>query len=276
MKKINLICINYNSDKDTRHYLQTIENDYLQNQNQLLLKVIVVDNSTIREKETFKKDLKTYSFNIEYIKNENNGYFGAAQVGLNYINKNNLDSDFTIVSNVDLSIQKDFFKNLISKQYNSNIGVIAPSILSNYRESDLNPKILKKAHKIKFMIFKIIFSSDILFNIQNKMNTKKYRKKKHYDNSRFHMKNIYAAHGAFIIFTKEYFEKGGDFKYPIFLFGEEIYVAESCKKFDIKILYDKDLRIIDNDHGSTGKEKIAFIRREHKKAIKFILDNYYD
>ncbi len=156
------------------------------------------------------------------------------------------------------------------------IGVVAPSIISNYRQADLNPKIIKKVPKAKFLIFKTIFSNDLLFRIQNKINTYKYRKKRILDKSVYHMKNIYAPHGAFIIFTKEYFDRGGSFDYPIFLFGEEIFVAESCLQLSLHVVYDQELKILDNDHGSTGKEKIAFIRREHKKAIKFILDNYYD
>ncbi len=275
MKNISIICINYNSDKDTLSYLASLEKAYCRVVDNLCLTVILIDNSTEKNTINFENKLNEFSFKVVYIKNINNGYFGAAQVGLNYIKKYQILSDFTIVSNVDLGINEYFFNILISKKYAQEIGVVAPSIISNYRQADLNPKIIKKVPKAKFLIFKTIFSNDLLFRIQNKINTYKYRKKRILDKSVYHMKNIYAPHGAFIIFTKEYFDRGGSFDYPIFLFGEEIFVAESCLQLSLHVVYDQELKILDNDHGSTGKEKLTFLRNEYKKALNYVLKNYY-
>lgn len=275
MKNVSIICINYNSDEDTLSYLESLEKAYYKVVDNLYLTVILIDNSTRKNIIDFENKLNEFSFKVVYIKNINNGYFGAAQVGLNYIKEYQILSDFTIVSNVDLGINEYFFNILISKKYAQEVGVVAPSIISKYRQADLNPKIIRKVPKAKFMIFKTIFSNDLLFRIQNKINTYKYRKKRILDKSSYHMKNIYAPHGAFIIFTKEYFDRGGSFDYPIFLFGEEIFVAESCIQLGLNVIYDQELKILDNDHGSTGKEKLTFLRNEYKKALNYVLKNYY-
>jgi GT2 family glycosyltransferase len=63
---------------------------------------------------------------------------------------------------------------------------------------------------------------------------------------------IYAPHGAFIIFSRQYFLRGGSFKHPSFLYGEEITVAENCKKFGFQVLYDPGFRVLHFEHGSHG------------------------
>jgi GT2 family glycosyltransferase len=63
---------------------------------------------------------------------------------------------------------------------------------------------------------------------------------------------IYAPHGSIFIFRRAFFEHGGNIRFPYFLFGEEIYIAEQVKEKGGKILYAPELNIIHNEHTSTG------------------------
>ena len=43
-------------------------------------------------------------------------------------------------------------------------------------------------------------------------------------------KYIYAGHGSFIILTKAFFQNYSNIAYPMFLYGEEIYLAELIRE----------------------------------------------
>lgn len=45
------------------------------------------------------------------------------------------------------------------------------------------------------------------------------------------LKSIYAPFGAFIVFHRQYFESGGHLSYGSFLFGEEIFITETARRF---------------------------------------------
>ena len=58
-----------------------------------------------------------------------------------------------------------------------------------------------------------------------------------------------------MIFYRTYFEKGGTLDHGAFLFGEEVFVAESARKFGMEIVYDKRLRVIHSEHVTTRSSK---------------------
>ena len=51
-------------------------------------------------------------------------------------------------------------------------------------------------------------------------------------------KDVYAGHGSFIILTKYYLSKVGIVNYPVFLFCEEIYLAEMCRINNLLVRYE--------------------------------------
>ena len=86
---------------------------------------------------------------------------------------------------------------------------------------------------------------------------------------------MYAPHGAFIIFTNNYLRSIAKINYPRFLFGEEVFVAEESRLNSLKITYEPNLIIYDNEHGSTSLEKNKFISMEHVKSYDYLLKTYY-
>ena len=59
-----------------------------------------------------------------------------------------------------------------------------------------------------------------------------------------------AGHGAFVVLSHHYFEAGGSLDYKSFLFGEEIFLAESCRDLGLSVLYDDSLTVIHQEHAS--------------------------
>ncbi len=85
---------------------------------------------------------------------------------------------------------------------------------------------------------------------------------------------IYAPHGAFFIFSRRYFEAGGFVDGNLFLYGEEISVAEICRSLGLAVVYEPSLRVLHNEHSSTGKRISRFSYECQKKALRYIASQY--
>ena len=88
--------------------------------------------------------------------------------------------------------------------------------------------------------------------------------------------DIYAGHGSFMMLTKHFFIHYKKIEYPIFLFGEELYLAELIRMADLRVRYVPGLEVIDMEHASTGKMKKAFYYKCNKESIDYILENFYN
>ena len=85
---------------------------------------------------------------------------------------------------------------------------------------------------------------------------------------------IYAAHGSFFIFTNKFVKVENKFNYPVFLFGEEIYIAETAKANGLKTIYYPKLKIYDDEHASTSLMSSKFYRNSNYEALSYILAKY--
>jgi hypothetical protein len=125
---IVFICVNYNNSKITINYIDSLYK--VNNFGEINFKIIVVDNNSVPEEllilEKYLKLMK-YS-NIELIQNNDNlGYFSGLNCGINSLN--NLDYDFVIIGNNDMSFNVDFFENLVNQKFSDDVLVLSPNII---------------------------------------------------------------------------------------------------------------------------------------------------
>src|SRR5882762_7093902 len=85
---------------------------------------------------------------------------------------------------------------------------------------------------------------------------------------------IYAAHGSFFIFSRRYFEAGGFLDGNLFLYGEEISVAEICRSLRLPVVYEPSLCVLHNEHQSTGKRISRFSYECQKNALRYVTSRY--
>tara|TARA_A100001388_G_C28519121_1_gene380056 strand:- start:151 stop:507 length:357 start_codon:yes stop_codon:yes gene_type:complete len=87
-------------------------------------------------------------------------------------------------------------------------------------------------------------------------------------------KDIYAAHGSFFIFSDNFF-KYISLNFPIFLFGEELYIAELSRKNDLRIIYNNNLQVFDEENISTSQLRSSEYCRLNRIALQYILHEFY-
>lgn len=281
--KVCIIGICYNAYPDCLKFLQSISNAYNETNN-LDLSVVVCDNSS---QSSGKEVIENYfaNFGYTYLKLDNIGYFPAFTAGLRELHTTNESYDLIIVSNVDLTLDHSFFTQLLNLKISSDVGVIAPSILSLQTRGDINPKIMTRPSKFKLKALRYGFSFLPFYRLYNWASVKKAEFKalvgpnlRHADlaSSRYPSGTImYGAHGSIMLFTKNYLKNGASLNYPRFLFGEEVFVAEEARRKKLLTIYEPSLKVYDGEHVSTSRESDRFISGEHVKSYIYLLNKFF-
>lgn len=270
MEKIVVLAINYNTPKESRNYIDSIKKQDMFKKN--YIEIYLIDNSNSFSREEIEEQ------NIFYLNPKSNlGYFGAAQYGYQYICDQNILFDWIIVTNVDLFYKDSNSLDILCElDYRKrNLGVIAPSIMEN--GIDRNPFVLNPYTKKQIIVKKLFFSHFFTYFIYNKLCIMKQKIKEIIKKKKVAVSNhmhIYMPYGAQMIFSKLYFEKGCNFSYPIFLYGEELFIGEECLKNKIYIEYINNIKIENIGHVSVSKISKEINRKYQLEAYNYILDRF--
>jgi hypothetical protein len=62
----------------------------------------------------------------------------------------------------------------------------------------------------------------------------------------------------------------------MFLFGEEMYIAETARSLGLQVVYDPMLEVWHDDHTSTGLMPTRRMASYMRESTAFIIDQYFD
>ncbi|HKW63898.1 MAG TPA: glycosyltransferase [Candidatus Acidoferrum sp.] len=222
--------------------------------------------------------------NAELLESQTNrGYFGAARFALeNYLKQGRALPDWVIVCNHDVLIEdKDFLEKLFAID-RATAGVLAPRIRVLPGRVDQNPFMRQKPSWLRWASLQFIFSNYSLAKVWHWLARQKRRVKSQNwisgwnssSNDSARPQQIYAPHGSFFIFSRRYFEAGGYLDGNLFLYGEEISVAEICRSLGVPVVYEPSLCVVHDEHRSTGKRISRFTFECQKKALQYVTSRY--
>lgn len=208
---------------------------------------------------------------------ENRGYFYAADVGLDsYLTRNPMP-DWVVVSNADIHIpDRGFFESLARFHGTDSPGVVAPSILSLMSRRDQNPMMRRRPSRARMRLYQLVFrfyATDAAYQFLALARDRVRRPASPQPGTGV-AEPIYAPHGAFMIFNRRYFESGGSLKYGVFLYGEELFVAERARTLGLAVLYDPRLKVVHREHSETGVINQKSWRRR-REASDFIARQFF-
>ena len=267
MKKILIICVNYNSYDALHVFLESIDCAAKEVTQSMEIHVAIADNSSdIQEiEESVYPDI-----HIErYITKQNLGYLGGARFALSKISKTDYNGyDYIAISNVDVTLDPSFFVQLETINL-SNVGWIAPSIISLKENKDRNPKILTRPSKSHLQIARLIYLTPLVYHLYVRLFYKNRPTPK------FTEREIYAGHGSFMLFSKQADIRTFIDQFEPFLFCEEHFFAEELRKRSLTIEYHPELVVYDTDHVSTSTIPSYTYCKYNKEAISFIIKKYF-
>lgn len=266
--KVIVFCVNYNSYESMNRYLQSIDMACKNSEGEIQLTVVITDNSENKEKVS-----GNYSFTIEkYDCDENSGYFGGIEYGIKKHGSKLREYDYIIISNVDLEISEQFFSVLSLVKQEDKVACIAPSILSEKEKRDRNPKILSRPSKKKLQLQKLLY----MYPILDKIYTIAFYSKRRNKVQNYPRGKIYAPHGSFMIFTRQFSDFIQTMDYPCFLFGEEVFIAENILKKELSVVYEPTLCVYDSDHVSTGMMKSKSYYKYNFLSVNMLLKEFFN
>jgi len=231
------------------------------------LSVYIADNSIDKEQFDYTSDNIP---DVSLIRLDNLGYLGGALRILNDV-ENVGEYDYIIVSNVDIELDRDFFNNLLAASYAPEIGWVAPQIFTEQEQRDKNPKILSRPSLKKMKLLRLMYRHPILHRLYENTLYKRKKLRPVYPAQR-----IYAGHGSMMIFTGKAMADLLPMHYPVFLFGEECFLAERLNEKGYDVFYDPAVKIIDREHVSTGEMKSKFYYDCNREAIEYIISEFYE
>jgi GT2 family glycosyltransferase len=192
--------------------------------------------------------------------------------------------DWVIVSNVDLLVaDAQFLDKLAALRARPRLGVVAPSIRSALTGRDQNPFMRKRPSAMRMHVYKWMFRSWLVLNAYE-LASAAFHKVRNAGRARPGASaglrensagTIYAPHGSFLIFSKEYFRDGGNLDFPCFLFGEEVYLAEGLRKLGLDVVYEPSLEVVHQEHKSTKMVKSRKLARAVASSAAYCADTYF-
>lgn len=279
-RRVLVVCVNYGQEAFTKAFV----NDLLNQRDSEMVGIVVVNNteggSGLCRMDQWDGRVWIYSAG------ENLGYYRAAAWGLRkYLLRGTLP-EWVVVANVDLRIvQRDLFKRLVEGVRRDDTAIVAPAIMCEVSTLDENPYMRRRPSRWKMKVYKWIFKyypsllaysiiSLLAREIKSVVRGRRRTAEREADGSGG-PQMIYAAHGSFIAFRDVYFEAGGSLDHGVFLYGEEIFVAESARQLGLTIAYDPGLWIVHRRGGlKTGwpsRRMAAFVR----EASTYCVEQYF-
>lgn len=259
------------------------------------LSVVIVDNTEGGGRDALRADLERADGGLRLVwAGQNLGYFGGAALGLREHVEARGWPDWVIVANVDIEFRDaDLLRRLLGLPWPDDIGIVAPSIWSRKSLRDLNPRLVRRPRRSTMKFYKLVFANFLTLNLYEVAAAAKHVVKYLLRQGRGlagrvgakgpeagrapggGRRVIYAPQGSCMIFSRQYFARGGTLDYPSFLFGEELYVAETARELGLAVVYEPRLRLWHDDHASTGLIRSRRVATQQGRSARFIADRYF-
>jgi len=277
--RVLVVTVNYKSALTTLEFLDSLSraNGFSE------VAVVVADNSSGEEDLSGVRQAIAQLPNVELLVSAvNRGYFGAAKFTLDhYLAQGRALPDWVIVCNHDIVIEDErFFEKLFACDP-AMVGVLAPRIIIPSQAVEQNPFMKKRPgwwRRFTMRLYSFAYPLGVTWDwlsrqkkaLRSRMPSWISRPERNGGRQ-----SIYAAHGAFMIFSRSFFEGGGKLDDQLFLFGEEIAVAETCRSLDLPIIYEPSLSVHHNEHQSVGNGMSRRIYGYHRAAVQHVLSKYF-
>jgi GT2 family glycosyltransferase len=243
--------------------------------------VVIADNCSGEESVSALKDAAQRFSNVHvFVADANFGYFGGAELALDwYLQQRRELPEWIVVCNPDIVINdSEFLPKLYSQDWRR-VGVLAPRIRLVDSIGEQNPFMRQRPGWLRRAKLRAIYSNywvallwDWLSRKRQAVRRKNVRRQADGGASR---ESIYAAHGAFFIFSRHYFEAGGYLDDKLFLYGEELSVAEICRSFDLPVVFEPGLCVWHDEHTTTGTVISRSSYRCQQKALRYVFAKYF-
>ena len=261
--KVAMVILNYNAEEDTIKYVESIK-EY-----KILNKIIVVDNKSTNENVMAKLKILENE-KIEVIQSDKNGgYSYGNNFALKYLDKQNEEYDYVIISNPDVRVTEDAINKCIDVlNENKDVAVVAPRMFNKEGQA-----IRRSSWKIRTPKLDMVHSTRLLEILFYKLLRNGEYSKKEYENAKL---EVEAVSGAFFVIKKEIFKQIGYFDEEVFLFYEEDILSKKIKQLGYKVYSLNDINFVHYESTSINKTHTYYKRIKQLYKSKMYYQKKYN
>ncbi|WP_211472315.1 glycosyltransferase family 2 protein [Collimonas humicola] len=270
--KVLFICVNFNGALVTEKFVASVQQ--LSNSHVgLHADSVVIDNASENSDYSALSEIVKKYENVKLIRSDKNlGYFGGLNLGL--INSDLHDYDYVMVGNNDLTFSPDFLSELSSRNYEPDVCVIAPNVitLDGYHQ---NPHCLGRVSGFRKFLYRLYFTdyriAHLLTLVAGKLKASQGGRR---NDAAFESQNIHMGIGACYILPKAFFRHYARLDDSVFLYGEEALLAGQVMAVGGKTYYDHKL-IVSHAESATlsklpSKTTYEFAKESYPKYRSFL------
>jgi GT2 family glycosyltransferase len=223
--------------------------------------MVVLDNSESADEVARLRALAAGDPRVTVVVTPRNlGYYGAAQW---WVEREPMTATWRAVCNTDVWLSTDCFLRRLS-QLQSPPEIVAPDIVALPGRRAQNPFMVRRPSARRMLLRRLALSHRGSAWLARRIALGQQYLRRRDDTKT--SQEIYAPHGSFILFHREFFERGGSLRHPPFLFGEEITVAERARELGQRVGFRPDLTVAHLEHQATGKRPAAMFRAQREAA----------
>lgn len=240
------------------------------------LLVLVGDNSP--NKLSMATNLGPFSYQIDRVPVENNGYFRSARAALEDTVREEMGLWWVAVTNVDLELETRFFSELVNlnDSLRGQKRWVIPKVTDHRTGRSLNPYLYHRPSKIKLILLSVVFRFASIFKLWTGLSAFGARLRKKRAGGLPGTGQCYAGHGSFFLFHLSLPNVYTLLDYPPFLYGEELYVAEELRRAGVKKSIELQLGVYHIGSLTLNTFHARKITRWKSEANTFLLRRYFD
>lgn len=253
MPEISFLVLTYNSERFISKLLNSLFKSLEDEIQKEIVEIVIVDNNsednTIARVKKFK--------NITLIENNTNLGFSKG------INKgvSNVKAEYVVFLNPDTELREGNILKILERfKDDEKLAVVGGKIIDKNGEDE---KSAGRFHKT-FEVILMSLGLDEMFGVRNSPNK---------------LQEVDFVSGAFMIIRKKIFDKLSGFDENLFMYVEDMEFCYRAKKAGYKIIFDPDLIICHNIHGSSDRgfaiknihRGLLYFQKKHGSKFSFLL-----
>ena len=250
---VQLVFANYHCADEIEHCIRTLAGKT----DSTRLDIVVVNNGGRPFASDGTNDAE--STRVRVLDPEvNAGYFGAFRSALD-ADCDERTYDFRILCNPDIEFRDpEFFSRLARLELDEKTALIAPTVTSGITGRDQNPCMVARPTTSRRLRWRAAYLCLATYVFREWLSTSFHHKRREPGSvaavtAARDPVEIYAAHGAFIIFTEAFLRQARrDLLRVPFLYAEELFIGEICHQRGWSVNYRPELQVFHREHAVTA------------------------
>lgn len=262
MKQITIFCVTYHSYDYLHRFLLSVNEAARRAFEQCRVSVCVGDNTPDNFQPIDTEPYQAIQVRV-FPYHENLGYLGCALRMMDEVGWGDVSaSDYVAVSNVDLTLNPDFFQALCSLD-GQGLGWLVPDVYTpRFQEHD-NPYMMQRPTRRSFQKWRVLYACGWLNGVLERLNL-------HLRSQRVMPSepvDIYAGHGSLMVLTGAFLALHPSLRFPSFMYAEELFLAELMRLDGLIVRYEPRLRAENVGRVSTSLHGRGWLCRQNRRSL---------